>query len=53
MQENLQTEVAQIQQESEELARDREKYGVAANYERILQEESERNDRNRTELQQV
>ena len=50
MQENLQVEIEQIQQESEELTRDREKYGMAADYERLLQDESERNDKNRAEL---
>ena len=30
--------------------RDREKYGLAVDYERMLQEDSERNDKNRAEL---
>ena len=35
--EHLQQEISTVQQESEELARDREKYGLAVDYERMLQ----------------
>ena len=48
--EHLQSEISTVQLESEELVRDREKYGLAVDYERMLQEDSERNDKNKAEL---
>ena len=51
--ENMIGELAQVQTESEELARDRERYQISSDFERQLQEESLRLEKTRTDLQQT
>ena len=51
--ENTLTELAQLQTESEELVKDRERYQISSDLERQLQEESQRVEKTRTELTMI